>query len=438
MMLDIDEHVQAAQRLVRRRAAESHLLKTYAMESQPDTHRTPPPLLNQLVDQLIRIIGTVYGHFQANRKGRRKMAISRRSVVGGIILSPAVSMLGGTNISHSAESAGQWRSYHDYLSERTAAGEFSGTVLVADGDRGGRPVLAQGYGMADRGRGIANTVQTRFCIASMGKMFTAVAVAQLVQRGRLTFHDTIGRYVPGFPPEIADRVTIHHLLTHTSGMGDVLFPPSGEEPPHTLAGLMEIIVGKPLLFEPGAQFGYSNSGFIVLGALLERVTGHDYAAHIRKHIFQPAAMTRTRIDVYRPKDVSGMAHGYALVEGTLKDISDSVQIGNPSGGAYSTVVDMYRFSRALTRHRLLSPAFTETVITGKLDIPSHAPGLRYGYGFLEEKRNAIRFVGHNGGTPGYQCQMDIYPDLGHTVVVLTNQDKAVAPAIIRSQELLTQ
>jgi CubicO group peptidase (beta-lactamase class C family) len=329
------------------------------------------------------------------------------------------------------------RAYDAYLRQRTAAGQFSGTVLAAAGDR---ILLERGYGLADRSRGIANTARTRFCICSMGKMFTAVAIAQLVGRGRLAFGDTIGRYVPGFPPEIADKVTIHQLLTHTSGMGDALARLIGEPPPPTtLAGLMAIIVRTPLLFPPGTRFSYSNSGFIVLGAIIEHVTGDDYAAHIHEHVFTPAGMTDTDIRVYRPADVPGMAHGYALMGATLTDISDAIQIGNPSGGAYSTVTDMLRFSRALTGHRLLTPALTDTVVTGKVD--ANRPGGpaydKYAYGFEDQRINGVRIVGHNGGTPGYEGQLDIYLDRGYTVVMLTNQDLVMVPAMQRAEAVLT-
>jgi CubicO group peptidase (beta-lactamase class C family) len=128
--------------------------------------------------------------------------------------------------------------------------------------------------MADRQRGLANTAQTRFPIASLGKMFTAVAIAQLVEQHKLAFTDTIGTYLSGFLPEVAGTVTIHQLLTHTSGMGDAALrrTPDRPQPPHTLAGQLERIIEQPLQFQPGSRFGYSNDGFIVLGAILERRT----------------------------------------------------------------------------------------------------------------------------------------------------------------------
>jgi CubicO group peptidase (beta-lactamase class C family) len=392
------------------------------------------------------------------------MAIGRRTFLGGMLLIPVtIAGCGGTTAppDMAAASAGKplpaeaWRAFADYLRQRAAAGEFSGTVLAV---RHGKLLLQQGYGMADRQRGIANTPQTRFDIASMGKMFTGVAIAQLVQHGKLSFDDTIGNHVAGFPPEIAGRVTIHHLLTHTAGMDDaaLMRRPDRPEPPHTLAGLMERIVNAPLQFQPGSRFGYSNDGFIVLGAIIERVTGQDYADYVREHIFEPAGMTDTDIRVYKPSQIPGMARGYALVgqdgqllppgpeqgsaarSGTLRE-DDEPRIGNPSGGAYSTVGDLLAFAQALTRHKLLSPALTDTVLAGRVDTNRPGPGEdRYGYGFSDRRINGVRIVGHNGGSPGYEGQLDLYPDSGYTVIMLTNQDQILSPALRRSEELLTR
>lgn len=339
-----------------------------------------------------------------------------------------------------------WDSYNGYLRQLADAGRFSGAVLVS---RNGERLLESGYGMADRAHRIANAPQTRFCIGSMGKMFTAVAIAQLVEQGRLGFADTIGRHVPGFPPDIADRVTIHQLLTHTSGMGDFFrdFSPSSP-PPTTLTGLMADIVKRPLLFPPGSRFGYSNSGFVVLGAILERVTGQPYDEYVRQHVFGPAEMTDTDVRPYVPAKVPNMAHGYALAgqgaplasPSSVHDVSDQVQDANPSGGAYSTVADMARFAQAVIGHRLLAPSMTQTVLTGKVkaDRPGGPPVDTYAYGFSDVRINDVRIVGHDGGTPGYEGQLDIYPGLGFTVVVLTNQDQTMRPAIDRSEALLTQ
>jgi CubicO group peptidase (beta-lactamase class C family) len=392
------------------------------------------------------------------------MVIRRRTFLGGILLLPTVIAACGGEGPASGAAAGSaerplpaedWQAFADELAQRAAAGAFSGAVLVAND---GQLLLQQGYGMADRKRGVANTAQTRFPIASLGKMFTAVAIAQLVEQDELSFTDPIGKYALGFPPEIADKVTIHHLLTQTSGMGDAALRrrPDRPQPPRTLAGLLARIVTAPLRFRPGSRFGYSNDGFIVLGAILERLTRQRYADHVREHIFQPAGMTASDIGVYKPSQVPGMAHGYVLVDregrpvrpgsgqgstapsGSLRD-NDEVQVGNPSGGGWSTVGDLLKFAQALTRHRLLGPTLTDAVLAGKVD--TNRPGAgedKYGYGFSDQRINGVRIVGHNGGTPGYEAQLDVYPGRGDVVVMLTNQDQVLTPVIQRSQQILTR
>jgi CubicO group peptidase (beta-lactamase class C family) len=353
-------------------------------------------------------------------------------------------------------SSEDWRSYGEQLAGLAAAGRFSGAVLVS---REGEPLLREGYGMADRRDGVANRVGTRFCACSMGKMFTAVAVAQLVEQGRLSFADTIAPYVSdyGFPPEVAGKITIAQLLTHTAGTGDALRRTPTYQPPDTIAGLMRVIAATPLLFPPGSRFGYSNSGYVILGAVIENIVGQAYAAHLRQHVFAPAGMTDTDVRTYRPVDVPGMAHPYALLgpdgqpvgpaapgstvaSGALRDVGDMPQIGNPSGGAYTTVGDLDHFARALVEHRLLGPAMTTTVLAGKVatNDPARPVGDRYAYGFDDLTVGGVRIVGHNGGSPGYEGQLQIYPDKGYVVAILTNQDGVLAPAAHAAQDLLTR
>ncbi|WP_169813986.1 serine hydrolase domain-containing protein [Actinomadura kijaniata] len=378
------------------------------------------------------------------------MTIQRRTFLGGIALAALVSAepaIARPRIF--ADVPDKWKAYDDHLEELAAAGRFSGAVLVA---KGGRTLLAKGYGMADRARSEPNTARTGFSIGSMNKMMTGVATAQLVAAGRLSFQDTIGAHLSGFPREIADRVTVHHLLTHTSGLGDV--PLVDGRRPLTIDELMKEIVKQPPKAEPGGPMVYSNAGYIVLGAIIERVSGGDYARHVRGRILAPARMRHTAFRVYTPSKVPHMAHPYALLdangrwvgmprpdgtlpEGELRDVGDRTSSATPGGGAISTVADVLAFSRALLGHRLLDPGLTATVLEGKVDRPG-PPGARYGYGFSLDRVNGVDVVGHNGGTMGYWCQLDMYPATGHTVVILTNQDGALPPALRKSRDLVTQ
>jgi CubicO group peptidase (beta-lactamase class C family) len=392
------------------------------------------------------------------------MGVRRRAFLGGVLLSPllaagvgrpsAVSPAAADTAVPPPPTAADWAEYAEYLRGLAEDDLFSGTVLVA---RHGRVLLHEAVGWADRERGVRNTCGTVFCAGSMGKMFTGVAVARLVERGKVAFDDPLGAHVPGLPAEMADHVTVHHLLTHTAGMGDVIQGDAGDDAPTTVPELMELVAAEPLLFPPGTRHQYSNSGFIAAGAVVEahsRRKGLDYAGYVDRHVFRPSGMRRTAVRAYRPGDVPGMAVGYYYVdadgnplpppngpqpgvpEGGLHPNGHIRQVGNPSGGAHTTAADMLAFSRALMGGDLLSPEMTATVTTGKTSIGGPMGG-EYGYGFTDLRLNGVRVVGHNGGTPGYEAQLDVYPDTGYTVVVLTNQDRALMQAMGRVHEMLT-
>jgi CubicO group peptidase (beta-lactamase class C family) len=359
-----------------------------------------------------------------------------------------------TKTAGSQPTASTWAGFSAWLEQRAAAGEFSGTVLVA---HHGTPILDTAYGLADRSDNIPNTPQTKFCVASIGKLFTAVAIAQLVEHHKLDFNDTIGRYLSGFSPAVADHVTIAELLTMTSGLDDVVL--SRRTPPKALAEMIKLIAQEPVEFNPGSRFSYSNDGYIALGVIIERVTGESYDSYLRQHIFKPAGMSDTDVRVYIPARVHGMAHGYMLVgrDGqplspgapptpgsgsqptSLLDNSAMPQIANPSGGAYSTALDLVRFAEALLDDRLLTPAMTKIILTPKVNSPQPGgpPVDKYTYGFAYQAVGGVTFVGHNGGTPGYQAQIDIYPHSRYVVVILTNQDGTMLPAIRKSEQILT-
>jgi CubicO group peptidase (beta-lactamase class C family) len=181
----------------------------------------------------------------------------------------------------------------------------------------------------------------------------------------------------------------------------------------TLAGMMKLIAREHLQSQLGSRFLYSNDGYIVLGAIIQAVTGQSYESYVREHILEPAAMTHTGLSTYTPAQVSGMAHRYALA-GTnpaLHDNSGTPQIASPSGGANSTVGDLLKFAQALLGHKLLSPAMTGTVLAPRVNAPRPGgpPVDKYTYGFAYQVINGVTFIGHNGGTPGYEGQLDIYP-----------------------------
>jgi CubicO group peptidase (beta-lactamase class C family) len=296
-------------------------------------------------------------------------------------------------------------------------------------------------------------------MGSVGKTFTAVAIAQLVEQGKLSFDAPIAKYVSGFPAAIADRITIAELLTHTAGLGDVFMRWHPTTPsPLNVSDLMKRVVAQPLSFAPGARFGYSNSGYVVLGAIIEAVSGQNYYDYVRKHVFRPAGMTHT--GWYTLDQVPNMAHAYMQVDknGTwvqpgptppgpgprpgkpvaVRDSRGLGGAGNPSGGAYSTLGDLAKFAQALLSHKLLSAALTNTVLSGK--IPTGRPGpaqvSNYAYGFEDERLNGVRIVGNGGGAPGFEAQLRMYPALGYVVVILTNEDGANMPVYARANQII--
>jgi CubicO group peptidase (beta-lactamase class C family) len=281
----------------------------------------------------------------------------------------------------------------------------------------------------------------------MNKMFTGVAIAQLAERGKLSFDDPIGKHMPDFPnKEAAEKVTIHHLLTHTSGMGSY-FNDKWEAKKAKVKAVKDyfpLFADERLAFEPGKKWSYSNSGFMVLGAIVEAASGEDYFDYVREHIYKPAGMADT--DAYElDRDVPNLAIGYTRMgpDGRFKpgprknNLFLHVIKGGPAGGGYSTVVDLLRFDRALREHRLLSPKSTETVLAGKVET-GRGPDDKYAYGFGDERVHGQRIVGHSGGFPGINSQLDMYLDSGYTVAVMSNYDMAAQPVAEKLREMITR
>ena len=328
-----------------------------------------------------------------------------------------------------------------YIERLADQGFFSGSVLVA---RDGAPIFVQAYGFASKAFNVPNQVDTKFNLGSMNKMFTAVAVAQLEAQGKLSFDDLIGKHLPDYPnADAAAKVTIHHLLTHTSGIGDYFDKPEyskgGKERLRTPNDFLPLFAEDTLLFEPGTRFHYSNAGFIVLGLIIEKVTERSYFDYVREHIYRPAGMTGT--DAYEmDEDVPNRATGYVGRLGTPQENPKTnlflhVVKGGPAGGGFSTVEDLLRFDGALREATLLPRVQTDHILAGKVEVGG---GVHYAYGFFDRRVNGTRIVGHGGGFPGINGRLDMYLDLGYTVVVLANFDPPSADVVAdRIQEMIT-
>jgi len=326
------------------------------------------------------------------------------------------------------------REIESYLNSLVAENKLSGAVLVA---KDGVTIASKAAGIANKATGAPIALDTKFNLGSINKMFTAVAIAQLAQAGRLSFTDAIGKHLPDYPnKEVAGKVTIHHLLTHTSGMGlywNEKFMAQREKL-LTVAAHLPLFASDPLSFAPGEKFQYSNSGYMVLGAIIEKVSGQDYYSYVAEHIYKAAGMTETGF--YEPgKKIANLAIGYTRESADRKQLDearDNENIreirGGPAGGGYSTVEDMVKFHMALRSYKLLSKEHTELVTTGKVDGPG---GSRYGYGFGDNTSGGKHIVGHNGGAPGIAANFEMYPELGYTVVLLMNTDPPATRPIIK-------
>jgi len=312
------------------------------------------------------------------------------------------------------------------LEAESAADRFAGAVLVV---KDGKPILSEAYGFADREHKTPNTLKTRFRIGSMNKMFTAVATLQLAQAGKLDLKDPVGKYLTDYPnKDVATKVTIHQLLTHTGGTGDFFGP---EFDAHrlelrTLQDYVKLFGNRAPAFEPGSKWEYSNYGFILLGAIIEKVSGQSYYDYVREHIYVPAGITATASD---PEDqaVSDRSIGYTKMDSTVwtPNTNTLPYRGTSAGGGYSTVEDLAKFASALIDHRLLSAEYTEMLTTGKPGTPDSS----YAYGFGDHKINGTRCFGHGGGAPGMNGDLEICPGPGYVVAVLANMDPPAASRV---------
>jgi CubicO group peptidase (beta-lactamase class C family) len=313
------------------------------------------------------------------------------------------------------------------------ADRFSGVVLLA---RDGRIVHHQAYGMADRDAGRANTLDTRIGTGSVPKMITGVAVARLVEQGRLKFTDTLGAVLPDYPNEDARRhVTIHHLLTHTAGVGDPFQAPGYVRGTRyaTPRAWMALFADQPLAFRPGERMQYSNGGYAVLAAVVERVSGQPFGEYVRDNVFRPAGMAAADMDAYRRLP---WARGYSRPPemdpmGLEPRRSNEWMVGSqgPStdlsgfGGIALTAEDLFRFTQALREHRLLGAEMTDTVLAGKVPVEPGSP-VQYAYGFYVAAFPDAGHpeIGHSGGGSSSGIGADVEMVGDWTLVVLGNYD----------------
>jgi CubicO group peptidase (beta-lactamase class C family) len=290
------------------------------------------------------------------------------------------------------------------IDNRVKDDSFSGVVMVA---RNNKPFFQRAVGLANKSAALPNRIDTKFNLGSINKIFTRVAITQLIEQGKLSFEDTIGKHLPEYPnKDAAAKVTIKQLLEMQSGIGD-FFGPKFEATPksriRSINDYLPLFADQPLKFEPGTSRAYSNGGYIVLGAIIEKVTGQSYYDYVRERIFQPAGMNNT--DAYESDaNIPNLAEGYLNKEKgeRASNIDTRPARGSSAGGGYSTVEDLLKFTIALQNNKLLSP---------------------------ENSRRIGGGLGIAGGAPGINAALEFNSHSGYTIIVLSNYGPPSAESV---------
>jgi D-alanyl-D-alanine carboxypeptidase len=308
-----------------------------------------------------------------------------------------------------------------HVPARSGPDAFSGAVLVA---HNGKIVFKQAWGAADETKQLKNTADTQFCIGSMNKMFTAVAILQLLGEKKLALDSSIATYWPDYPNrDLASRVTIRELLNHTGGTGDIFTPEyeARRAETRTLADYVKLFGSRPAAFAPGSRMEYSNYGFILLGRIIELVSGEPYEKYVREYIYLPAGMLHTDSRPEADQD-GGRAIGYARGPNGLTPNTDSMPwSGTSAGGGYSTVRDLFLFAGALQSGKLVSPDLLREATRASPMRPD------YGMGFYVLPNGGY---GHGGGAPGINGELHILPQSGYVLVALANRDPRMATNMV--------
>jgi CubicO group peptidase (beta-lactamase class C family) len=302
----------------------------------------------------------------------------------------------------------------------TADNTFMGSILVA---RGNEILLNKGYGEANVEQNIPNDPDTKFRIGSLTKQFTAALVLLLQQDGQLHIEDPVRKYLPD-APKSWDKITLTELLGHTSGIPEIQSDPrfrSWAMSPHTHAEELALFKDRPLNFEPGSKNEYSNSNYLVLGAVIEKVTGEDYGTLLRDRILKPLGMNDSGVDkdgLVLPK----RAQGYNNINGRLVPApSESMSVPWSAGSIYSTANDLLRWERGLFGGKVLSAASLKAMTT---------PGkMSDGFGVVVTTEDGMKVVDHNGAIEGFVAHLAYIPEPRIAVIVLSNVFGGAPPAM---------
>jgi CubicO group peptidase (beta-lactamase class C family) len=300
--------------------------------------------------------------------------------------------------------------------------DFTGSILIA---KEGKILLAKAYGYSDADNKMPNTPSTVYNIASLTKTFTAALVLKLQEMKKLSTADKLDQYYPAYPN--GGRITIHHLLTHTSGIPDYLNDKSFSQVDQTKETGLEQMIGRfkdrPLDFEPGTKFRYSNSGYTLLGYIIEKVTGMTYGRALEHYIFRPLRMQHTSFGP--ASQDKHLANGYMVYYKNFKMPSFSVHpsLSYATGAIYSTVEDLYKWNQALLSDKFLSKA--------SIDAAYHKDKGPYGYGWFADSLYGKLRVSHDGNIPGFKANINRMPDDKVCVIALSNANNSSVGRLVR-------
>jgi CubicO group peptidase (beta-lactamase class C family) len=329
-----------------------------------------------------------------------------------------------------------------YLRQKTTGKDFSGVVLIT---RGSSELYAGSFGCASRSWQTQNTLDTRFDTASITKLFTAVATLQLIERGEFNLDQQVVPFINLTEGVISPAVTVRHLLTHTSGIGDDVEEEDGEDyaelwvskPNYSITETKDLLpqfIHKPANFPPGEGCRYCNCGYVLLGLMIEKATGLAYRDYIREYVFTKAGMDES--DFFRMNRVNHkVAEGCDPVrdaEGRIirweKNIYAYPPVGSPDSGAHVTARDLVKFIRAVQAGKLLSFKWTDAFLSPQVLYQIREKWtLRFGYGlvFYEDPVGNPVFYQKEGINAGCSAYLRVYPELDTTVVILSNMAKGV-------------
>lgn len=321
-----------------------------------------------------------------------------------------------------------------YIDRLAAAGVFSGTAILA---KDGKVLMSRAAGVANRDFDVPVNIDTKFNLGSMNKMMTGVAIMQLVEQGKLSLDDSLAQHLgDDWLPKVDKRkVKVVHLLTHTSGLGSY-FNDAWERSSRSLYRNIDdwkpVVAEETLAFEPGTRSSYSNTGMLIAGAVIEKVSGMRFDDYVREYITGPAGMADTGFfELDRVN--KNLAVGYEPDgKGYRNNVFVHVIKGGPAGGGYSTVGDLLKFDVALRSGKLLKPASLEVLWSAKPEIASP----EYGLGFGVSASPLGKVVGHSGGFTGISGTLSMFLDSGYTIAVLGNFGGATRPVEERAAQLL--